>query len=29
MMISDDFALEGERFRADAGQAGIGRASFI
>jgi hypothetical protein len=29
MMISDDFALMGERFPADAGEAGIGRGSFI
>ncbi len=29
MMISDDFALTGERFPADAGEAGIGSGSFI
>ena len=29
MMISDDFALMGERFPADAGEAGIGSGSFI
>jgi hypothetical protein len=29
MMISDDFAPKGERFPADAGEAGIGSGSFI
>jgi len=29
MMVSDDLASEGERFLADAGEAGIGRGSFI
>ncbi|MGZ8707843.1 MAG: hypothetical protein ACXW0R_10730 [Gaiellaceae bacterium] len=29
MMISNDFAPKGEGFRADAGEAGIGRGSFI